>query len=147
MCHGQVLDTARHDEELTLVQQYVAISQLDREPPTQHQEQLIFPVVLVPDELALELHELDELPIQLSDDACIPGIREQAQLFLQVYLLQLTPPRYSPHPLFHESLPLFLLVHQSLEDRSQVLVRERPDDHAIVDDHRRRGADSVFVPV
>ena len=37
-------------------------------------------IVVVPDELALELHELDVLTVQLADDAGIPVVGELGQL-------------------------------------------------------------------
>ena len=48
--------------------------------PCQHQEHLVLGLVRVPDELALELHQLDVLAVQLADDLRLEVIREPRQL-------------------------------------------------------------------
>ena len=63
-----VLDAARDDDELALVQRQDAVAELHVEPPVHHEEKLVLGVVSMPDELALELDELDVLAVQLADD-------------------------------------------------------------------------------
>ena len=50
-----VLHTVWHDDELARADPLLAIAELHEQPPFDHQEQLVFLVVMVPDKLALEL--------------------------------------------------------------------------------------------
>jgi hypothetical protein len=54
-----VLDASGNHEKLSGIELDVAVSQLDRQPTVDNQEQLISVVVGMPDELALELDDLD----------------------------------------------------------------------------------------
>ena len=71
-----MLHAARHDEELAAFEPHLAIAELHSESPIDDQKQLVLTVVVVPDELALELDELDVLTVQLADDARIPVVGE-----------------------------------------------------------------------
>ena len=51
------------------------------------QGQLVFPLVAVPDELALELGQLDLLPVQLAGDPRAPQLVEGRQCLAQVDFL------------------------------------------------------------
>ena len=61
---GSVLHAPWHDHELPFFQPHIPVSILHAEPTVDDQEQLILAIVLVPDELSLELHELDVLAVQ-----------------------------------------------------------------------------------
>ena len=50
-------------QEFTLLQPNVAVSVLHPESPFDHHEGFVFVVMLVPHELALELYQLDVLPV------------------------------------------------------------------------------------
>jgi len=72
--HGPVLDAARDDEEFALAEDDGAVAELDVDGAAHDVEKLVFLGVMVPDELPLELDELDVLPIQLADDARLPPL-------------------------------------------------------------------------
>jgi len=55
--NGSVLDPFRYDKYFTWAKGNRAISQLNRYPPTEHQEKVIRIVVLVPDELAFDFDD------------------------------------------------------------------------------------------
>jgi hypothetical protein len=48
------------------------------------EEQLVLVLVVMPDELALELHELHVLAVQLADDLRVPMRIEQRQLLARL---------------------------------------------------------------
>jgi len=73
---GFVLDPARDDEELALVELDYPVSKVNRELAGNDQEQFVLGIVVVPDEFALELGKLDVLVIQLTDNARAPVFRE-----------------------------------------------------------------------
>src|SRR5579883_1876345 len=87
---GPVLDAARHDQELPLLQPHLAVAELHPEPPADDQEQLVLRVVVVPDEGALELDELHHLAVQLADDLRAPLLTDSGQLLRQVDLVHST---------------------------------------------------------
>jgi hypothetical protein len=93
---GPVLDAAWHDEELSGIEAHDASSEVDVEVTLHDEEELVFARVMVPDELALELGELDVLTVELADDARAPALRELPQLLDEIHLLQDgLLPRYS----------------------------------------------------
>ena len=75
-----MLDAARHDQELARSSHTCAIAKVHPEPSLDDEEQLVLALVVMPDELALELHQLDVLAVQLADDARIPVVGELGQL-------------------------------------------------------------------
>jgi hypothetical protein len=60
---------------------------MDGEPAAQDEEQLVLALVVVPDELAFELRELDVLTVELADDPGTPTLRELPELLREVDLL------------------------------------------------------------
>src|SRR5215207_920505 len=82
-----VLDAAGDDEEVALVKLDVAVAQVDRQGPVEHEEEIVGLVVLVPDEPPLDLDDLDVVVVQASDDLRTPGIDEGLELLGQVDLV------------------------------------------------------------
>ena len=74
--HGPVLHPPRNDDHLPFSKVDRSIPELHGEAAVQHEEELILGVVMVPDELSLELHELYMLPVELGDDLRVPVRRE-----------------------------------------------------------------------
>src|SRR5262245_48362426 len=66
--HRPVFDAPRDDQELARFQPDVPVAELHAEAAVHDQEQLVLALVVVPDERALELDELDLLAVQLADD-------------------------------------------------------------------------------
>jgi hypothetical protein len=83
-CNRLVLDTPRNDEELSRLEPDFAVTKLDRQTALEHEEELVFSLVTVPDELALRLRDLDVLPVELADDARAPVFAEEAELLSKV---------------------------------------------------------------
>src|SRR5271157_2654396 len=63
----------------------MAVPELHPESPLDHEKQLVFVVMLMPDELPLEFYQLDVLPVQLAHDPGIPVIVEEGELLLGVH--------------------------------------------------------------
>ncbi len=71
-----MLDAARDDQELAFVQPNVLIAELDQQASFDDEKHLVFVVVLMPDELALELRHLDVHPLHFADDLGRPRLAE-----------------------------------------------------------------------
>jgi hypothetical protein len=94
--NGLVLDAAWNDEELPGIEPHDTPSQVDVEVTVDDEEELVFAGVPVPDELTLQLGELDVLTVELADDSRAPALRELPQLLGEIHLLQDgLLPRYS----------------------------------------------------
>jgi hypothetical protein len=74
----------RHDSHLTGTEDDRSVPELDRQQTLQDQEQLVFLGVRVPDELALELDQLDVLAVELRHDPRAPALVEARELLGQV---------------------------------------------------------------
>ena len=83
---GRCSSPCGHDEELAFLQPDFSVPVLHAEPALHDEEQLVLVVVLVPDELAEQLHQLDVLAVQFADDLGLPVLVEESQLLGQVYL-------------------------------------------------------------
>ena len=82
-----MLDAFRHDEHLARAERHGAVAQLDVELAFEHQEEIVGLVVLVPDELALHLHDHDVVVVELRDRARRPVLREGRELVGEIDLL------------------------------------------------------------
>lgn|SRR5437868_1709121 len=81
---GAVLDAARHYEELAFFQPDVLVAKLHAEASFDYQEEFVFVLVVVPDELALQLVELNVLAIEFSGDAGLPEFVDFVELLGEV---------------------------------------------------------------
>src|SRR5262249_24371947 len=86
-----VLDSLRNDEKLVRLQRNVAVAKADSHPALHHEEHLVFLLVVVPDELALDLDELDRVLVDLSRKTRGPTFLEPGELFGEVDLFHLSP--------------------------------------------------------
>jgi hypothetical protein len=84
-----VFDAPRHDEEFALFQPNVPVAKLHAKAALDHQEQLVLVIVVVPDELALEFDQLDELAVQLASDLRLPVGGEAGKLVAEIDLFGL----------------------------------------------------------
>ena len=82
--HRPVFDSTRHDEAVARAKVDGAVAELDAEGAFQAQEQLVDVFVQVPDELALELDELDLLPVQARDDLRTPVVGDRVEMAAEV---------------------------------------------------------------
>src|SRR6266568_1333799 len=74
-----MLDAMRDDCELPRAEDELFVFQLQAQPTLHHQKQLIFPVVMMPDELALKLRELHETVVHFAHDLRAPLVLKAAE--------------------------------------------------------------------
>jgi hypothetical protein len=79
-----VLDAAGHDDQLARADLPVAVSELHEQTAADDEEQLVLRVVVVPDELAGELHDLHVHVVHFTDDLRRPAIRESRELVREI---------------------------------------------------------------
>ena len=91
-----VFYAARNDEELALVEFDDPITKMYRQVAVEDQEELVLLLVMVPDELAFELGELDVLAVELADDTGAPAIRELLEFLGEVHLVVLAAAHARP---------------------------------------------------
>src|SRR5262245_46380044 len=77
----------RNDREFTLVEPQVLIAQLDQQPAFDHQKELVFRVVMMPDTLRFDLHEFNVRIVNLADKLWFPIIVEPGEFLSQVNFL------------------------------------------------------------
>jgi len=75
-----MLHASRDDEELALFERDGMVAKFHPEPAPNHQEQLIFVVMVMPDEGALKLDQFHLLTVQITDDLWRPVFGEQREL-------------------------------------------------------------------
>jgi AcrR family transcriptional regulator len=80
-----VLDTARHDEQLPGPEHDIAVPQLNRQLPVEDQEKLVGVGVLMPGELALDLHEPHVVIVNLGDLLRRPVLSNACQHCVDAY--------------------------------------------------------------
>src|SRR5215469_18341919 len=61
-----------------------AIAEIDPQIPFDHDESLVSVFVIMPDEVALQLHNLELVIVHLSDHFWLPFLMEQAKLLHEV---------------------------------------------------------------
>jgi hypothetical protein len=71
-----VFDASRHDQAFPFLQPDVAIPKFHSKSALYDKEQLVFVVVVVPDERSLELDQFDLLAVQFADDFGFPQVGE-----------------------------------------------------------------------
>jgi hypothetical protein len=78
--HWHVLPP-RHNAELARSHPQVAIAEADAEAAFHHQEHFVRGLVVVPHELASELHQLDIAVVDFPDDLGAPVLSEEREFF------------------------------------------------------------------
>src|SRR6266700_2784512 len=78
--HRAVLDSPRHDDELARSELDLSVLELHPKSTAQSEEHLVFMFVVMPDERALELQQLDLLPVELADDLRPPVLGDESEL-------------------------------------------------------------------
>ena len=79
-----MLRAARDDEELSLAELNVSVAQLDRQPPLQDEKEVVRVRVRVPDELALDLPDLNLVLVVVADDARLEVLVEGRELLREI---------------------------------------------------------------
>jgi hypothetical protein len=67
-----MLDSARDHDELTLFEMNALIAEFDAKPSLDHEEHLVFVLVVMPDEFAFQLVEFHQLAIEFARDVGFP---------------------------------------------------------------------------
>ena len=81
LSYRTMFDAARHDDEFAFFDPLMAVEEIHAQAPFHDQEQFIFIVVMVKNELAVQLHELDMLSIEFSRDARRLEVGDPGKLF------------------------------------------------------------------
>src|SRR5207244_3765527 len=83
----------RHDEELAGPENDVAVAELDRQRPLQHEEEIVGVGMHVPDELALRLRDHQLVVVHRPDDAWLERLVEARERVGEVDLVIHDPRR------------------------------------------------------
>src|ERR1700733_6588096 len=87
-----MLDAARYDSEFACLQMNLAIAKFDEQVTFDDEEEFVFGVVLMPDELAFELGELDVGVVDFADDLRAPIIVEEREFCCEINLFHRDSP-------------------------------------------------------
>lgn len=79
VCHGPVLDSLGHDNDLSRSNGHFSIAEFHGHAAPDHVEQFVLVIVGVPQEFALDFGELHILTIELGDDLRGPLFVEQSK--------------------------------------------------------------------
>jgi len=90
--NGAVLGSARHDDEFPFFDPFVAIAEFHAESAFDHQEHFVLVLMMMEDELALQLVELDVLTVEFGRDVRLPVFGNLGELIGDVNLLHNTHP-------------------------------------------------------
>src|SRR2546430_561580 len=82
---GTMLRSPWDHRELTFTKVDRTVRQVDPEAALQHVEQFVLPRMVVPDELAVELHQLHVRIVQLGDDLRLPIVANPIQFRSKIY--------------------------------------------------------------
>jgi hypothetical protein len=85
--YGKMLHAARNDEKFPLVHQRFVIAKTHAQRTLYDEKQLVFGIVMMPDELAFDLHGLYVTVIQFANNPRIPMVLKFAELFSDIYNL------------------------------------------------------------
>src|ERR1700693_3458977 len=81
---GLVLDAARHHEHFARRQMHRAVAEIDAQIALDDDERFVRILVIVPDEVALQLDDLEVIVVHFGDDLWLPLLVEQRELLAQV---------------------------------------------------------------
>src|SRR5271166_3184340 len=76
-----VLHAARHHDELAVLDPFMAVTKLHTEAAFHHQEHFVLIFMMMKDEFAFELVELDILAIELGGDVGLPKFGDPGKFF------------------------------------------------------------------
>ena len=82
--HRHMLHAFRDDDELALTDGQILVAQLDGQRAFDHEEQLVFVLMVMPDEFALHPGDLDVGAVQFTGDFGVPLLAEEVEFFGQV---------------------------------------------------------------
>lgn len=77
--NGHVLNTAGNNDEFSFPNCHLPVPELHQKRSLDHEKELVFVFVVMPDKLALELHQFHKRIVQLSDDLRRPVVGEEGK--------------------------------------------------------------------
>src|SRR5260370_7189451 len=89
-----MLDASRNDDELAFANDGFVVAEFHAQCAFDDEEELVFGVVMVPDELPLELDDFDFAIVDFADNARIAVVREATELFFEVDGFHFAPRAY-----------------------------------------------------
>src|ERR1700761_4496112 len=93
-----MLDTVWNDDEFARTNQLfplnTVLADLHPQLTLDDEEQLIFNLVMMPHEVALQLRQLHEAIVDFADNLWAVAFCEQRELLRQIHFFQATPPRF-----------------------------------------------------
>ena len=97
-CYWAVFHALRHNEHFPWTEFPRCRPEVEGERgacdvSAQHKEEIVCVVVLVPDELAFQLHYAQVVPIELADRSRLPILSERRELLCQLTLFMCSPQR------------------------------------------------------
>src|SRR5437763_6281313 len=84
-----MFDATRDHQEFALFQPDVSVAKLHAKAPFDHQEQLVFVFMMMPDELSFQLVELYQLAIQFAGNIRLPILRNLCKLLIEIDLFHI----------------------------------------------------------
>src|SRR5580704_3015731 len=79
-----VLNAFRHDEHLADGDANRAITKIDPQDTVEHNEGLVSVLVIVPNEIALQLHDLELIVVHFGNDFRLPLLVEQTEFLAKI---------------------------------------------------------------
>src|SRR5215204_292741 len=79
-----MFDAAWHDEQIALPQLHGAVAEFDLELALEHEKEIVGVRIAVPDELALDLDDLDLVAVHRCHDAWREALVEQRELLREI---------------------------------------------------------------
>ena len=79
-----VLDALRHDDHLARPERDETVAEIDAQRTLQHDEGLVGLLVIVPDEIALDAHDLELVVVQFRNHARLPLVGEERELLGEI---------------------------------------------------------------
>jgi hypothetical protein len=81
---GAMLDASRDDDQFTRADDGFVAAKFHAQRALDDEEQFVFDIMVVPNELALDLHNLHCAIVDFANQALVPVIRERAEFFFEV---------------------------------------------------------------
>ena len=82
---GLVFNSARNDEEVTLVELDYPVAKVNGQMAVEDEKEFVLGLVMVPDELALEFRKLYVLAVQLANNPRAPVLLDLLELLAEVH--------------------------------------------------------------
>ena len=92
LCNRTVLHALRNNEQLARLQGHAAISQTNRNPSREDEEEVIGIIMFVPHEFSLDLGHHEVMAVELTDSSRLPVLSKRRKLLGEVDSIHFLPP-------------------------------------------------------